>query len=436
MPEQVPEKVAKVLIFSDIGRSPRMQYHALSLATSGLKVNIIGYLETQPLTEILENPNISITKLHPLVFDRAPQIIQYALKAIWQAISLLLTLFMTGKCDYLLCQNPPAIPTFPICTFYCLVSRSTFIIDWHNYAFTIMSMALPQGHWLLRLSRLIEMSFGRASKHNLCVTYAMKQDLLQNYNIEATVLYDRPPKIFHSITIQEKHSWFKKLSEQYSEFACANEEMGRERTAFTEIVDGEVRMRQDRPGLLFSSTSWTPDEDFGILLEALQVYETTYKLTNKLPKLVCVITGKGPMKREYIQQIASRKWQNVSVITPWLEANDYPRMVASADLGVCLHTSSSGLDLPMKVVDMYGAGLPVCAYDFQCLDELVENDVNGYTFNSSDELSKRIVAWFEGFPNNETQNQIVEKMKAKISKFQESRWEENWNLRAKKLFLS
>ncbi|CAF4927572.1 unnamed protein product [Pieris macdunnoughi] len=423
----------KVVVLGDIGRSPRMQYHALSLASSGIKVNIISYTETKPLHDVEQNANIKITKLHRLEIG-GPKLIQYFAKALWQSISLLLTLFITGKCDFVMCQNPPAIPTLPICKFYCLITKTKFIIDWHNYAYSIMALSLKSDHPLLKLSSKIEKWFGQGADNNLCVTYALKEDLLEKWSIIATVLYDKPPRIFYPLSQEEKHNWFVKLGKQYEEFTDLKAVNPKMKTAFTEVVDGNVTMRSDRPGLLFSSTSWTPDEDFSILMDALQVYETTYNLSRKMPKLVCVITGQGPMKEYYRNQIALRNWKNVTVITPWLEAADYPKMVASAELGVCLHTSSSGLDLPMKIVDMFGAGLPVAAYQFKCLSELVQDGINGYTFQNSAELSKQIVGWFENFPNNKEQIKIADKMRRELIKFQESRWEDNWNLRAKKFF--
>lgn len=86
--------------------------------------------------------------------------------------------------------------------------------------------------------------------------------------------------------------------------------------------------------------------------------------TRNLPDLICVITGKGPLKEYYCNKYKEENWQNVKIITPWLEIEDYPLMLASADIGISLHTSSSGFDLPMKVVDMFGCNLPVCAYEF------------------------------------------------------------------------
>ena len=89
------------------------------------------------------------------------------------------------------------------------------------------------------------------------------------------------------------------------------------------------------------------------------------------PDLFVVVTGKGPERESYEARIAALTLERVVVRTAWLASEDYPTLLGAADLGVCLHTSSSGLDLPMKVVDMQGAGLPVAAVRYDVIGELV-----------------------------------------------------------------
>jgi len=46
-----------------------------------------------------------------------------------------------------------------------------------------------------------------------------------------------------------------------------------------------------------------------------------------LPKLLVIITGKGPQKQLYLEKISTIPWQNVFILTDWLEAEDYPKVV-------------------------------------------------------------------------------------------------------------
>ena len=54
-----------------------------------------------------------------------------------------------------------------------------------------------------------------------------------------------------------------------------------------------------------------------------------------------------------------------------------------------MHASSSGLDLPMKVVDMLGAELPVLALDFPAISELL-SEHRGEVFRDEQELADKL----------------------------------------------
>ncbi len=118
----------------------------------------------------------------------------------------------------------------------------------------------------------------------------------------------------------------------------------------------DVHLRSNRGALLVSSTSWTPDEDFRILLDAARAYDEQ-AVHGRHPHLLIVVTGSGPLKEHYTRAVHAMDLRWVAFRTAWLSAEDYPVLLGSADVGISLHTSSSGLDLPMKVC---GCGCFLC----------------------------------------------------------------------------
>lgn len=254
----------------------------------------------------------------------------------------------------------------------CTLRNTHLIIDWHNYGWTILEGTRGSSHPFVRVSKLYECFFGRlAPSANLTVTHAMQRQLQKApWNVRSPIvtMHDRPAAIFQPVSsLSERESYLSGIDEA-RDFVPA-------------IMSGRQR-------IIVSSTSWTPDEDFGLLLDALVQYGAS--AASRAPLLV-IITGRGPQKAAYEAKIArlaaEGKLPGITVRTAFLTFENYARLLAAADLGVCLHMSSSGVDLPMKVVDMFGAGLPVLAYSgYESFGELVREGENGCGFETSRQL--------------------------------------------------
>ncbi|XP_057474004.1 UDP-glycosyltransferase TURAN-like [Actinidia eriantha] len=121
-----------------------------------------------------------------------------------------------------------------------------------------------------------EKHYGKVENGSLCVMKAMQHELAQNLGIKVAVLYYQPAEFFRPASIEEKHRWpnfsvAKVLSgEKLEKLVDSCDPNG---TLFTSQVGNGIFVKRNRPALIVSSTNWTPDEDFGILLEAAVMYD-------------------------------------------------------------------------------------------------------------------------------------------------------------------
>ncbi|KAI1819247.1 glycosyltransferase family 33 protein [Xylaria intraflava] len=403
----------QILVLGDIGRSPRMQYHALSIARHGGDVHLIGYHESRPHPDLLTSPHVSIHALPTppriLRSTSIPFIISGPLKVLWQVATLVHVLgYATPASTWLLVQNPPSIPTLAIAFLVSILRNTRLMIDWHNYGWTILAGTKGHNHPFVEISKIYECVLGQsAPTANITVTHAMRRELQRPpYDIKSPIvtLHDRPAAIFQPLDLaSERHAFLSRLPET-KDFAES-------------ISAGQMR-------LIVSSTSWTPDEDFSLLLGALVSYAQADRAQ---PPIIAIITGKGPQKLYYEQQVRelqkAGRLPNIRILTAWLSIEDYARLLRCADLGVCLHKSSSGVDLPMKVVDMFGSGLPVAAYSaYESFGELVKEGVNGCGFETADELAAILVRLFGASGDGELRT-----LRRGARKESELRWDEEWD---------
>jgi beta-1,4-mannosyltransferase len=398
-----------------------MQYHARALAAQGVDVDLIGFRGV-PLPRSLErHPRITVYRLAaPRLRSRSGRSqVLYAGAALVDgtrgSLALARRLFTIPRPDVLLVQNPPALPLLHVAMLVSSLRGARFVIDWHNLGFSMLALRLGRRHIAVRLARWFEMIAARTADGHLCVSRGFARFLADRFGIPvARVLYDRPASVFVPIDAAERdrvrHALFSRLSL---------------------TPTGPV-------GFIVCPTSWTEDEDFDLVIEAVQRLEHKVRgweaggIGRRFPDLVILVTGDGARRAEFERRFAGLAARRVQLRTRWLDPEDYPRIVGSADLGLCLHRSSSGVDIPMKVADLFGAGVPVCALDYgACLAERVRHGDNGVLYSNGEQLAEVLFDLFQTYPAQSK----LDRLRTGARRSARPTWEEGWIAEAKPVLL-
>jgi beta-1,4-mannosyltransferase len=371
-----------------------MLLHALALAEVA-DVDLVGYAGAELPAAVASHPAITVHRL-PAEPDREPG------RRPWLGGAGRLarrTLGLSGvllrelpRPDLILVQNPPALPSLAVVWLAARLRGARWMIDWHNLASSMVALELGAGHRATRLMERSEIVLGRRADGHLSVSAALRDTLARRWGIgPAQVVYDRA-----SFVVADR-----------------DDAAERERDAFLRRLLGELGLAAvpgsgasgagDRPVVVVSPTSWTLDEDHPLLLAALGLCQAAIERERAAgvvaPRLLFLLTGNGPRRVAFEDALRELRNADVEARTAWLSYEDYLRLLASADLGLCLHRSSSGLDLPMKIADMAGAGLPVLTLDYgPVLMERFRPGEDGETFTTAGELAARLIEWVRGYP--------------------------------------
>jgi beta-1,4-mannosyltransferase len=375
-----PER-ATVVVLGDLGRSPRTLYHAHALADAGVDVDLVGYLESPLDATTAQHTRIRVHALAApaRAVPRALFVAHGLWRVVTQAVSLRRLLRRLPRPDLILVQNPPAVPTLLVAGRVARARGARLVIDWHNFGYAMLAQRLTPRHPVVRLARAYERATAGAADHHLCVSDAMRTVLAERLDVrDAVVLHDRPA----------------------ARFTPAD---GARRAALRARFAPSLALPAlDRPAaLIVVPTGWTADEDVDLLLDAAVAYDTALARDGDgHPDLILVLTGDGPLRVQLLQRIDRLTLRHVHLRAHWLEPDDYPDFLATADLGVSVHRSTSGCDLPMKIADLHGAGIPVCALDYgPCLAEMLQRNEESLRFTTAGELSGVLLRLLAGFPH-------------------------------------
>lgn len=360
-----------VVVVGDVARSPRMLNHARELARAGRPVWLVGLRER----EFTEPVGVRVARLRPW---RAIGGWGIAGAAIRMGLTFceLLVVLLRRRPAAILAQNPPTFPTLLAACAAARMLRALLVVDWHNYGYSMLALRLGSGHPITRLAARHEGWMARRAGRHFCVSRAMQADLDGRFGVRAEVLYDRP------VDLQPVE--------------CFQPPAGREGMRLVAVCPA----------------GWTADEDMALLMDALELLDRR--------EIEIHLTGDGPLRETFETRVAALRQAGWAIHTGFLKETEYRALLGRCHLGLSLHRSSSGLDLAMKVVDLFAAGVPVCALDYGgSLGEQVSDGETGFLFRTAAELA-RLLGRVQRDPS------VLQPMGEMVRERWNTTWSEEW----------
>jgi beta-1,4-mannosyltransferase len=405
-----------IVVIGDVGHSPRMINHCEAAVENGFQVSLVGCLESE-VPNLVSAKKISFFELRSGNYfsQTLPRLLKMLLKGFLLFFQLFYyACFRINRNDKIVIQNPPALPAIAAFLLVKWIKPFKIFVDWHNFGYTLLQPSSISR----ALYYCVEHAFAiRHCDGNFSVSFAMKNALVREFGMDydkIIVCKDKPKKEFAKTTESQ--------AVQLMEFLCQSCPEVRRCDFFENPKSSTWKGSDERPYVLVCATSWTIDERMDILFDAIEHYEKS----NTSREIYLFITGKGPMRLETMKRAQKKPLCKVKISSLWLSSEHYRQLVGFADFGLSFHASSSGYDLPMKVVDYLAGGIPCFCLRYKCLqEELIQEGENGFLFDDALELSYLLLKHLN-VPRSK--NVLLSKMKDSIGNMYPEKWNSYWKL--------
>src|SRR5262249_49184037 len=148
------------------------------------------------------------------------------------------------------------------------------VIDWHNLAWAVLALGVGARHPIVPFARWYERGLGRRADAHLAVSDALRDALTSRWGLAPiAVLRDRP-------------------AARFAPLAPAARAAGRGGRADPLGLEGRD------VAVVVSPTSWTRDEDFELLLEAVRAAEGLVA-ERPFPEVLVLLTGRGARRANF-----------------------------------------------------------------------------------------------------------------------------------------